>query len=288
MGGAFSPALRFMAIMEWEDFKEQADLDSLNYVDYYNWNDWNRNEAENRERGFLDCPVISELFGEWEGKRVWILAAGPSLLNKIDYLRDSGCLENDKVICVDRAVQVTYRHKIKPDIVITADKSKKCATYMGLASFYNTIFAGCVISDPLTWRHAYNKGDKIYKYSLINELGLFWNGYEEKYGKEDCVLQGGCIVTFIACDLAVKMGAKEVVTIGNDLCIDQFGVYQEAMYNNSFVRLKDGTITVPGFLAGRNDMSMLPTHHKDVKFIDVSGGLDKGENWTQTNIEEVV
>ncbi|MBQ4231798.1 MAG: motility associated factor glycosyltransferase family protein, partial [Lachnospiraceae bacterium] len=149
---------------------------------------------------------VDELKDKFEGKRVVMVAAGPSVSKHYDELKN---LPEDVVVI---AVSTIYRkllaEGIRPDFVVHIDPQIK--TYGHLKDInedipllvLSTAFEGCARLYPGKSYIIYQEG-----YYLAEQEAL--KGYQ--------LYETGGSVSCVALEVAYKLGAKEIVLIGLDL-----------------------------------------------------------------------
>lgn len=151
---------------------------------------------------------VAELFEKWQGKEVYVVAAGPTLENTISLLQHK---EDRLIIAVDGAMPALISAGVVPDAVVTIDDQPTIAGFFrGIEAdlFKNSImvYFPRVHSDVLSiW-----PGRRLVAYSAhSNYLRI-----NEKYPRE--ILHSSGSVIHPAIDLAVRAGASRVVLFGAD------------------------------------------------------------------------
>jgi hypothetical protein len=165
----------------------------------------------------IDCIVkekdVSELFSSnlnTPTKTDYIVcAAGPSLADHINWLKQSATREKFTIIGVDTAVKSLVKAGVMPDIIVSIDADDK-GSFDGLDGdiFINTplVYFPVVKNDLLSfWQ-----GPKYTAYSMSQ----LYNTVNESHPRGRLYCCGSVIHPSI--DLSVKMGAKKVLLLGTD------------------------------------------------------------------------
>jgi len=141
-------------------------------------------------------------------KKVLMIAAGPSLNDYIEWIRDNQ--EKFIIVTVDVIVKKLEKNNIVPDIVVSIDPSPLCAGYMTTEDpnfLDNTAFLFLSQQDASVMELV---KDKKYYFSqalpIVDRIGYL--GSTPNVGT-------------YSFELACYLGAKEVYTIGNDAAFDQ-------------------------------------------------------------------
>jgi len=161
----------------------------------------------NRELLAHDADV-TELFGTQPGCTALIIATGPTLARHLPYLNGLAHLPaRPLLICVDTSYKTLLAHHIKPDLVVTIDH--------------------LIGPDKLPSDRS-EESKLVYFPMLPNQTLSAWQG--PRYGAYSMsqtydalrsrlprgVLHSGGSVIHPAIDLAVKMGARNVILMGAD------------------------------------------------------------------------
>ena len=168
----------------------------------------------------------------------WIVvSAGPSFDEQLDFLINSG--GKRKIIAVNTVLRRLFKEGIQPDIVAAADQ------YVQMRE------------------HIEGIGDKTERIPLIAEKRLNWQ-YAEQYKGSICFVTAGGdteegawdisgSVAGLALEAAVRLGAKKVFLVGQDLAYPDGKTYAEGMPYSADGN-KRGTIQVKAV-----DGTMVPT-----------------------------
>lgn len=153
---------------------------------------------------------VKDLFGTKNGGRIFVAAAGPSLPTHFEQLKLRE--REDMLIAVDGAVKPLIEHGIAPDIVVAVDGVRyymltNICVDMSLCREIPMVYFPVVHRDVLSeWT-----GPRFAAYSNSSV-------YEEMRHKHPKgVLFSAGTVLHAAVDLAVNMGAAQIVLVGADL-----------------------------------------------------------------------
>jgi len=254
------------------------------------WNQWTSNVEDNKALGYLAAlPDVSDI--GISGDTVIVIGAGPSVYANIESLAELA--KKYPIVAVDRIFEFLYRNGIHPDVVVTGDKSGRCANFVACADkAHKTKFVASIVSSPATIKAMVDTGVHVYLHSHEPEDSFFWGCFHDENECGFTQLKQGTVVTFVAVELAVvAMGAKCVITIGNDLCVmkdDKEALDRELRTNRQLIMLTDEkTCMPPAFLLAQASFSSFSGNRPDVEFIDCSGGLKK-HGWKTADISEVL
>lgn len=233
-------------------------------------------ETEFRKNILPDNQVksVDELTSCFEGKRVYLVAGGPSLDGCIEYLRNR---EKDSVlICVGTSAARLKSENITPDFVIVIDVDE---------NIYRQI-NGNLNENLTSLIYMCSANAKAVASFPGEKYAAFQKGFElaESYAGEhgySLVSTGGSVST-TALDICIRFGAKEVICMGLDLA-----------YTNNKSHAK-GTLSYSDIVSSVTPMvksvsgSMIPTagnlhsfhlwienrirDEKNTRFINVSNG----------------
>jgi len=165
-------------------------------------------EYMNSEFDFLNVSEDKSRVSVLSNKPILILAAGPSLLKNIQWLKDNA----DKfiIISISANLKLLYKHKIKPDIIIHLDSEKE----VNLNNFeeidMNYFSDAMVLLSSLTHMAIAEKfaNNKIF---MIQAFTVYFN----KLGR---------LVSFsvgeVAYAFALLYNAKEIYLLGLDFALD--------------------------------------------------------------------
>ena len=244
---------------------------------------------ENESRLATD-PDVAQLFGSHVGSTVYITAAGPTLLDTIELLkaRDPQSL----IVAVDKSLETLLVNDVVPEYVVTLDGHDVVLTF----------FQG--IDQPIDINRV-NNSSLVYMPRVSPEVLDYWPGarygalswepvYDElKSRVSRAELYTGGSVIHPAVDLAVKLGAKQVVLLGADFGYPEgvFSVYGRAAPEDDGGRgytVANGhgeqipsVLSFQGFL---RDLEDYIAQHPSVRFFNTSreGAKIAGTDWWES------
>jgi hypothetical protein len=187
-------------------------------------------EIENNIKFIKQDADITELLQSVSG-RIYIAAAGPTLSEHISWIKQKKSVEDIFIIALDAAVKPLMKYNIIPNIVVSIDaRSSQVFKDVDLGIFTNTPLVyfprldGNFLSNWPGKRYcSYSKGDLYVEVS-------------KKHPKVKLFSAGSVIHS--ATDLAVLMGANEVVFLGADFGFPENKTYasgQEYQYTEQFL-----------------------------------------------------
>lgn len=216
-----------------------------------------------------DCNIINDYYNVFpKNIPVIIVAAGPSLEKNIRYLKDAK--GKAVIFCVDRALEFLYEEGILPDYAVTLDPIKP-AEYFG---------KGSVIDIPLFVE--INSSSKILDVhigkKIIYDPFMFLDNILYKIGKKiDGGNHFGKSVATAAFAIAIQLGFKKIVMIGQDLAYANDGKTSHAGANMQQVS-KEDEIWVDGTngakVKSRYDWYEYLTWFKDVIELNADKGIE--------------
>lgn len=267
-----------MGIISLDQYKKErnavdgvVELDK-NAITMHNWNRWWDNAWTAATEYSKKCKGIEELAGTLEGKSCVVCAAGPSLSKHLDFIREVA--GNVHIICVDRAFPQVW---IDADMVVSVDQSIRCCDFMMRIRKQDDVKAALSLtSNPATYDLMLSREIETYQYGCA--MGMFYENVKRVWPElaPRCRLSGGAIVTVTAIDIAVMMGAKRIITIGNDLMCGKETLHEELQKNPNLIDLGDNRYAAEAFIIAAYALREFVKIHPDVEFLDLSGGLDKG------------
>ncbi len=224
------------------------------------------------------------------GKEYIVVAAGPSLNKKMDYLRSMQGVKT--IIAVDGALKKLLANDIHPDYVTALDPNKTLMHYLdGIEEQTREI---TLIADSVVyWKYIANYQGPIYRVcSSDSKLNV---ADKEKYGIPDLGYHG--TVSGLAIEEAVYFGAEKIELIGLDLAFPGGKHHADGIGVNTSDRM-DGDIMVPsvtGEPVGTNatfekfirEIEIQVAQYPDIIFEDLSdsGAYIKGTycgRWYET------
>lgn len=163
-----------------------------------------------RNYNFLDFTKIKQDQNLFKNKPILYIAAGPSLDEKINWVKDN----QDKffIICIGRSIKKLLDNNIRVDIVVTLDEQEFLSqtqfddeTILKMSK--NTIvFASSITNDNLIKKF---KGNNLYIFEVFNSLllnNMAFNGFS---------------IGEIAFEIILLLNPKEIYILGLDLALNQ-------------------------------------------------------------------
>ncbi len=198
---------------------------------------WQHNITKNLP-SIVSNPGVKALECTFEGKPAIVVAAGPSLNNSLQYIKEYK--DQFVIIAVGTALRPLLQAGIRPDLVVSIDASYKIGAQFDKIDCSDLFLVASNIAFPqITDRF---KG-VFYGYTGGDPIGTWITRISHDTG----TIMAGGTVTATAINLAVKMGCNPVICTGLDLCMAETG-YTHA--NNSMyhgVKLpSDQLVAVPG------------------------------------------
>jgi hypothetical protein len=163
-----------------------------------------------RNYNFLDFTKIKQDQNLFKNKPILYIAAGPSLDEKINWVKDN----QDKffIICIGRSIKKLLDNNIRVDVVVTLDEQEFLSqtqfddeTILKMSK--NTIvFASSITNDNLIKKF---KGNNLYIFEVFNSLlpnNMAFNGFS---------------IGEIAFEIILLLNPKEIYILGLDLALNQ-------------------------------------------------------------------
>ena len=150
---------------------------------------------------YLTCPAIGDLRNRLHGLPAILVAAGPDLSGKLDYLRAN--MDRAVIICVNNAVKPLVEAGIRPHFVIINDTS---------------------IDSGMVFRHIPELPETILVAHCLSDLGgdrfrqkyLFGSFLPEIFGEREMLRLHGSVIS-TAFSLANRLGCGKCVLVGAQL-----------------------------------------------------------------------
>ncbi len=163
-----------------------------------------------RNYNFLDFTKIKQDQNLFKNKPILYIAAGPSLDEKINWVKDN----QDKffIICIGRALKKLLDNNIRVDIVVTLDEQEFLSQTqfddetMSKMSKNTIVFASSITNDNLIKKF---KGNNLYIFEVFNSLllnNMAFNGFS---------------IGEIAFEIILLLNPKEIYILGLDLALNQ-------------------------------------------------------------------
>ncbi|MCV3426197.1 motility associated factor glycosyltransferase family protein [Campylobacter lari] len=168
----------------------------------------------------LANPSLKDLLKQRKGKieNAIIVSTGPSLIKQLPLLKEYA--NKASIICADSAYPILAKHNIKPDYVLMLERDDvviKCFDN-DFKEFDNGILfvlASVVHQKAIEYLKRNNRQFMLVHRPLPFSKALHMDGYG--------YLGSGLSVANMAYDLAIKLGHKNIILIGQDLAYDENG-----------------------------------------------------------------
>lgn len=228
----------------------------------------------NYNQGYVtDCHKIGDFFGQWKGEKAVVVGGGESAHK---YMEDIGTLRKLGYRCL--VCDSMAKHIPDADFAVSFDPQA------AVERMFNFDLSRLkVVLSLVTHNTVYRKFNKenIYVYGYKQPNSPFWVDTQAHDTRVKDIpnlfsLRPGFFVTFTAIDLAINMGASEVVLIGNELgWVRGEEVPYQGDVNVYCVQLENGTkLYCPEyFLKGSYVFSSFPGDFPGIRFVDCSGGI---------------
>jgi hypothetical protein len=216
---------------------------------------------------------IYDLFETHTGETAVIVSSGPSLNTFWEFLRDHR--PHLRLLCVGSALKFLVNQQITPDYVVLMD---------ALHAVRNQL-TGCEhLEVPLLYSNfTFAQAVEVYRGPKYLYLGEATPGFPDAQ-----VLSIGGSVAVAALEIALKMGMRRVIFIGQDLCFaggrhhasgTWLGTNTQSPDLANMIRVKnirgEWVSTRPKLLNYRNSLAEKISTHPDVEFYNLAdAGLD--------------
>ncbi|EGH4468678.1 motility associated factor glycosyltransferase family protein [Campylobacter lari] len=168
----------------------------------------------------LANPSLKDLLKQRKDKieNAIIVSTGPSLMKQLPLLKEYA--NKASIFCADSAYPILAKHNIKPDYVLSLERIEKTSEFFNndFKEFDKDIlFILTSVVHPNTIKYLKNNDRK---FMLVHKPLPFAKALNmDDYG----YLGTGLSVANMAYDLAVKLGHKNIILIGQDLAYDENG-----------------------------------------------------------------
>ncbi|OGI09970.1 MAG: hypothetical protein A2Y40_02070 [Candidatus Margulisbacteria bacterium GWF2_35_9] len=168
---------------------------------------------------FIEYPDIGILKDLVKGKPVVCVAAGPSLVDDLDFLKK---IQNDVcIIAVASVLKPLLEKGIRPDFVTILDMKKEVRYYLEnieIGDIPVVIEANCHYSvmDNIKANFIISPSAIRNRKYLVEFLDLF-----KIVIPSDALIQGAMTVAFMSIQLAFRMGATKIILLGQDLSYEE-------------------------------------------------------------------
>lgn len=245
----------------------------LSFRDNYNINFWRNKKKFTGE--------FSELADKHKGSDFIVVAAGPSLDDNMQYIKDNA--GKKIIVCVNTVLRRLLKEGIKPDYLCLLDPTVGVYAHVdGLADKTEDI---PLIAESVS----YWKFLDVYKGPIYRIFGASFNeSIEEAERIKEPITDIGSSVSNLVIEAAVKMGAKHIEMVGMDLAFpgdkqyagDKNNYRNNQLQDDLFVRATDGQTvrTVDTFNIFRSDIEKQIFRNSDIEFENLSphGALING------------
>ena len=216
-----------------------------------------------------------DLFPEYEGQNVVIVAAGPSLDKNIHVLKEA--LDNHapiKVLCVGTVLRKLINFGIKPDVIFVMDPAK--GTYAQLKGLENLDIPLIANASAYYAFTQYYTGKKY----LACQKGF---DLSERLGHT--LFNTGGSVTTLALDFAIQAQAQKIILIGCDMAFTGNTSHAEgteekhSTKNDSVIYVKEyfgGTVPTGYLLSAYRKWIESRIHSEDTRKIEFINSTEGG------------
>ncbi len=168
---------------------------------------WSANIARNINR-LIDTPAAGIFFDRFRGIPALVIAAGPSLLESIDFIRENArrCV----LVAVDTSYRILLKHGIEPHFCLTVDPQLVNARYFEGTGKTGTVLIADPVAHPAAFRLFRGRPAAT---GLVFRIMKWIEGICGERGE---LTHGGSVSTN-AYDFARRLGAAPVVMVGQDL-----------------------------------------------------------------------
>lgn len=261
----YKPSIKVMNNLELKNVFENFDIAQKSTAKNYEL--LNRNYEENKKTNY---KIIDDFIKKFNGDRIIVVAAGPSLDLSLDEIKKNR--NKVKIISVGSALKALINYGIVPDAVVIIDGQE--IVKKQLKGYENEDFPLLFLNTASRWAVNNFKG---HKYMFFNE-------------KTECsnyVIETGKTVAMASLSIAVKCGFREIIMAGQDLAYlnnkhhsqcyeDIYGKKQVLNINDSMKKVEsvNGEIlyTNSGYLYFKTKIERLIDDNKSIRFINCSNG----------------
>ena len=197
---------------------------------------WMSNILRNVHHTFTSGRVI-DLFGRFRGYPGIIVSAGPSLRKNVDLL--DSLYEKALIVCVDTAIKVLDRKRIRSHIVMTLDAQKHSLRhFLGLRGPLPMLLADLVSYPAITRSYAHE--------IIFSTTSKYYTDRQGKTRRETTPLvdwlenyippigdiQSGGSVATSAFDLLLNLGCDPIILTGQDLAYTGREIHCSGTHHN--------------------------------------------------------
>ena len=181
---------------------------------------WLKNTLENLSKiNSIDTYKLSDLEGKFVGQAALVAAAGPSLLENIDFIKNNR--EKFVIFGVNKAIKTLLDNGITPDFAVCADARfvNKTLSSVPAEKLENI---NCIMNINSDYSILDNKFKKIFISFPTNDMVINKLAQYNTFIKQQETGGSATTMAFVA---AVKMGFSKVIMTGVDLAFKGEQVY---------------------------------------------------------------
>jgi hypothetical protein len=208
---------------------------------------WAANVARNIAQ-HLAYPGAAVFYGAFSNVPAIVVAAGPSLLQSIDFIRKS--TEKAVIIAVDTSYMILRKHGIEPHFCMSVDPQAVNARYFEGDRGGRTVLVADPTVHPSSFRLFH--GRKV----ITGTAFKMMKWIEEITGERGELAYGGSVSTN-AYDFAKRLGASPVVLVGQDLAFTGGLAHARGSYLDEQVFLRVNRFYSP-LMFNRYQLTALP------------------------------
>ncbi len=191
----------------------------------------------------LNSIPLQRLFSERKNKfkNAIVVSAGPSLSKQLSLLKEYQ--EKALIFCADGALNTLLQENIKPDYILNLDfKDLPCKFFSNLEGCEDAIFLLAATTHPSVVKLL----EKQNKTLVIGNVSYYRYYHLEEFGYLDI----GTHVSHFSYTMALALGCKNIIMIGQDLAFDKEGnshTKDFALGKDADVKLNFPTLRVPAY-----------------------------------------
>ncbi|MCP4131399.1 MAG: motility associated factor glycosyltransferase family protein [bacterium] len=208
---------------------------------------WSSNIARNIG-AFAASPGANIFYDMFKDMPALVVAAGPTLLHSLEFIRKNR--ERMIIVAVDTAYGVLLHHGIEPHFCIAVDPQVINARYFEGTREGKTI----LVADPTVHPSVY----RLFRGRVVCTGVAFklMKWIERIFGERGELTHGGSVSTN-AYDFALRLGAKPIIMVGQDLSFTNGQAHARGSYLDEQIHLKTNRVnTVDMF--NRRQLTALP------------------------------
>lgn len=218
---------------------------------------------------------------------VIVVAAGPSLEKNVELLREYR--KRAFILCVDRAAPILAKRGIRPHAFVTVDARKD-----------PRLFASDIASETPWFAYTTSNYDALKQLrhaNIIFASTLFGYGEDlfQKVGSDLFRMESGGSVATNAVNIAIYMGSRNIIVIGQDLACTNNKAYADAeteVKQENLIPVKgfygDTVMTRGDYKAFIDYYEANAARRKDVRFINATEGGAYIEGMDHMGLSEAI